>query len=69
VEQYPDVRDYMLCRPEIIDRARQAPHPQVRALLDLLAAETTYDNADDLRFILPRDSNRRGRRLDELGVP
>ncbi len=60
----------MLCQPDVIDRARQAPHPRVRALLDLLAtAETTYDDADDLRFILPGDSDRRGRRLDELEVP
>ncbi len=60
----------MLCQPDVIDRARQTPHPRVCALLDLLAAaETTYDDADDLRFILPRDSDRRGRRLDELGVP
>ncbi|MGH3684001.1 MAG: hypothetical protein ACRDRQ_26300 [Pseudonocardiaceae bacterium] len=59
----------MLCRPDIIERARQAPHPRTRALLDLLAAETTYDDADDPRFILPGDSDRRGRRLDELEVP
>jgi hypothetical protein len=59
----------LLCQPDVIDRARQAPHPRVRALLDLLAAaETTYDDADDLRFILPGDSDRRGRRLDELGL-
>ncbi|MGH3868991.1 MAG: hypothetical protein ACRDQ4_23310 [Pseudonocardiaceae bacterium] len=55
----------MLCQPDVIDRARQTPHPRVRALLDLLAAaETTYDDADDLRFILPSDSDRCGRRSD-----
>ncbi len=60
----------ILCQPDVIERARQAPHPRVRALLDLLtAAETTYDDAGDLRFILPGDSDRCGRRLDELGVP
>jgi hypothetical protein len=33
-----------LCQPDIIDRARQAPDPRVRPLLDLLTAETTYDD-------------------------
>ncbi|MGH3889164.1 MAG: hypothetical protein ACRDSZ_21835 [Pseudonocardiaceae bacterium] len=60
----------ILCQSDVIERARQTPHPRVRTLLDLLAAaETTDDDAGDLRFILPGDSDRRGRRLDELGVP
>lgn len=55
-----------LRKPYVIDRARRAPYPRVRALLDLLAAaEARYDD-DHLRFVLPNDPARTPRRLDEL---
>jgi hypothetical protein len=55
-----------LRRPNVIDRARRAPYPRVRTLLDLLArAEAHYDE-DHLRFVLPDDPSHIPRRLDEL---
>lgn len=58
----------LLRQPEVIDRARQTPHPRVRALLDVLAgAEVNYD--DGMRFILHGDDTRTPRRLDELAQP
>lgn len=43
--------------------------PRWRHARDLCYAGRIATDADDLRFILPSDSDRRGRRLDELGVP
>jgi hypothetical protein len=60
----------LLRRPEIIDRARHAPHAKVRALLDLLVdAETDYDGDGNLRFIVSGDPGRSPRQLDELELP
>jgi hypothetical protein len=62
----------LLGRPDVIDRARQSPHSDVRALLDVLAdADAEVDDAGDWRFNLPSDAGigRAGRRLDELELP
>jgi hypothetical protein len=57
----------LLIQPEVITRARQTPHPRVRALLDLLAgAQLDSDDDHELRFILREDPSRTPRRLDEL---
>ena len=57
----------LLSRPEVVDRARQAPHPRVRALLDFLAdAEGFVDDAGDWRFTLPDGATPR---LDEIILP
>lgn len=60
----------LLCQPDVLPRARRAPHPRVRALLDLLAgAEADYDDDDELRFILRSDPTQTPQRLDELSPP
>lgn len=57
----------LLGQPQIVERARQAPHPRLRALLDILdGAELNDDDHDELRVILYGDQSRTPRRLDEL---
>lgn len=57
----------VLREPDIIERARRAPHPRLRALLDLLAgAETIHQDGQDMRFVLADDPAASPRTLDEL---
>ena len=56
----------LLNRPEIIDRARRAPHPRVRALLDVLAGVDGFVGDGDWRFTLPDGTTPR---LDEITLP
>lgn len=57
----------LLSRPDVVDRARQAPHPRVRALLDVLAdADGFVDDDGDWRFTLPDGTTPR---LDEIALP
>lgn len=59
----------LLSQPEVIDRARHAPHPRVRALLDLLIGAEINDDDHELRFVLRDDPTQTPRRLDELNHP
>ena len=57
----------LLSRPEVVDRARRAPRPRVRALLDVLAGVDGFvDDAGDWRFTLHDGTTPR---LDEIVVP
>ncbi len=56
----------LLSQPEVIDRARRAPHPRVRALLDVLIDAEGFVDDDGWRFTLPDDTTPR---LDEITLP
>jgi hypothetical protein len=55
----------LLRRPEVIDRARQAPHRRVRELLDLIGdIEPSIDEDGNYGSVLPDAADERPRRLD-----
>ena len=56
----------LLAQPEVIGRARQAPHPRVRALLELLDGAHPDVIDGDWKFTLANDPGHRPLRLDEL---
>ncbi|MGW4981251.1 hypothetical protein [Streptomyces mirabilis] len=56
--------------PEVIGRARQTPHPRLRALLRAVGeAPQQVDDNRDLRFVLPGPNGPQSLRLDEIPLP
>lgn len=55
--------------PSVIDKARTAPFPRLRALLDLLADAPCQDEEDYLFTLPDADGTPRSYRLDEVPLP